>query len=151
MQHKEFALHRAAKLYDIPDILQIGWLDDRHDFRTGAVPPKFMQKLQTLMRMPIKAPDHGLSCRLCSQSGTLHQCLEYWLRNHDGKIFVAPGLIYHHINQHQYCPPEPYIDAVLRIGAFFKKSQIMSPKDVADFIRPFAKKHSLRIGKGLGV
>jgi len=39
---------------------------------------------------------------------------EIWVEREDGTQIAAPNLVYHYVTEHQYRPPDYFIDAVLR-------------------------------------
>jgi hypothetical protein len=101
-----------------PHVRAVGWLDSERDFPKGASPAGFTRKLQefvddwsqsaTWLGFPLFLGGH--SCEFCRNasgagdfgvpSGTL--------------LFVAPTLILHYVEAHEYLPPLEFVRAVLK-------------------------------------
>lgn len=116
----------------------IGWLQIGHDFRKGPVSEEFFAALVRLLInpwQPVAMGGRG-SCGFCRFSmGPAH--LSYggstvalgttnlFVPGAEG-IFVAPSLIAHYIDAHEYCPPDVFQEAVvgcpeMRSLAYLKK------------------------------
>ena len=88
-------------------------MDDGNDFPVGTVPEAFYRRLTELLRDPWQpfaaAGMHQCSlCQFDGATGTANVFVPF-----NGRILVAPELILHYINCHNYCPPEEFVDAVL--------------------------------------
>ncbi len=153
MLHRDFASHPLAKQYDIPNLLCVGWLGNDDKFKTGQLPPNVLKKLNLLLKHPIRSREGLISCQLCGKSsGAIHSVNEFWVRDHKGTIYVAPGIIHHYVNYHHYVPPGSYVDAIKRIGAFFRRSVIMQQDEVAQWLALLRKASKERAHfEGLGV
>ena len=90
----------------------IGWLDQNYPFPTGETPRKFGSILRRLAK-DIKNTMWGFhECEFCE--GKRYQGAgEIHVVGPDGAIYVAPQLIVHYIETHNYLPPQEFIDAVL--------------------------------------
>lgn len=95
--------------------LAVGWLRVGVDFVTGKVPALFPSLLlpfchppYTLCHTPVPQP-----CPLCRQPISAFGQGEIRIIGAE-EIFAAPDLIYHYITVHQYCPPQPFIQAILQ-------------------------------------
>ena len=110
--------------------LNIGWLSVSEEYVIGETSLEFKEKLRQfcLDENVIKIMRGFQECEFCGLSST------DWARTHpsygenskwmsigdgeirvigDGVIYAAPALIYHYIVEHQYQPPQEFIDAVL--------------------------------------
>lgn len=103
--------------------LAVGWLRRGKPFPTGKTPPQLLQRL-----VPFCHPDaivapwpkplpSGLDNRPLDPI-TIHGVTLELGRGEirvmgDETIYAAPDLIIHYIQNHQYLPPEPFIDAVM--------------------------------------
>jgi hypothetical protein len=114
--------------------LAVGWLDSYHEFTKGPVDPEFFATLHEMLRKPWQpAMCLGMhSCEFCSFSsgpctitfngtkvivGEKNLFLPY-----ESKIYVAPSLIAHYIESHNYQPPLDFQKAVLA-GTVFSTRQ----------------------------
>jgi hypothetical protein len=98
---------------DVP-LVAIGWLENGRDVPTGEVPEQVFEQLRELLREPWGPAFFGWhDCDLC-----VYRYGPSKLRTHrntmgfknvfvpgDAKIYVAPELILHYIDQHGYSPP----------------------------------------------
>jgi hypothetical protein len=105
------------------DPLAIGFVTRKHPFQTGKVPPKFLQKL-----LPFCHP----SKTVCQMHRTQNSALggEQIVVEINGEqitlggaeiriigeeeIYAAPDLVYHYVSDHNYLPPDEFIQAVLK-------------------------------------
>jgi hypothetical protein len=120
----------------------VGWLDNTHPFTTGEVSSEFFKVLQRHIEeawQPVLfAGWHD--CELCTANPYASSFLLFIPA---GKIlYFAPISIDHYITEHQYQPPQPFVDAV-----------VASPQQVTpayfDAIEPFARRWSLIGSAGL--
>uniref|UniRef100_UPI00367075F3 DUF7919 family protein n=1 Tax=Methylopila musalis TaxID=1134781 RepID=UPI00367075F3 len=108
----------------------VGWLDKHHFYNKGRAPNLFLDKLRSLM-----LAENGNSYYANPMRGT-HQCpfcgldyfsdkLEYrkmsigsaelWIPTQSGTYFVAPTMIIHYIQEHDYSPPTEFWEAVMAV------------------------------------
>ena len=106
--------------------VNIGWLDINHSYATGEVTTEFIDKLWIYLSFPINIYRGFHSCELCKKStndsvptvfykGEQREVGFHEIRvfSHNKKVYAAPTLIFHYIVEHQYKPPDEFIDAVL--------------------------------------
>lgn len=108
-------------------ILNVGWLSKEHQYERGIAPEWLTNRLRGRVATPINLYRGYHACELCSAPAvkTLPNGIqmpdhpvhtlgngEIRVRAVDGKIYVAPVLIYHYVTCHQYLPPEPFISAL---------------------------------------
>jgi hypothetical protein len=127
----------------------VGWLEEESEFRQGKPDARFVHKLVLLLgdSSPLDRSADPHYCSLCSLS---HGPSEFRLwqspgmpvvpmgnRNlvvpGNGYLYVAPSLILHYIDAHQYAPPEEFVKAVLecpptRSQEYQKAVQANAPK-----------------------
>ena len=91
----------------------VGWLERGRPFATGPVDAAVYERLVEMFRDPWQ-PGIFLGfhrCDLCLYEG------ESGKRNlfvpADGLVFVCPELVTHHMNAHEYRPPEDFCRSVL--------------------------------------
>jgi hypothetical protein len=111
--------------YIDPDVLNIGWLDVSHPFPKKKAPESFLDALfercldrvcQTRghHRCPFcRAPSFGVEASRKGARTTLGSA-EIRVKGKEGKTYAAPDLIYHYVAEHDYAPPEEFVDAVSR-------------------------------------
>lgn len=95
-------------------ILNVGWLSKDHPFTKGKLPISFHQKLDKVIQHDRVMETRGSHpCEFCDSHVSGNG--EIWVRGRNGTIFAAPVLILHYIKEHDYLPPQSFIDAVERL------------------------------------
>lgn len=105
--------------------VNIGWLEDGHEFNKGEVPKRFVLLLWEYIKVPINRMrgvhqnitlDGGHKIFVAQNQGysiTLGSA-EIRVMDADSNIvYAAPNLILNYILNHQYLPPKSFIDAVI--------------------------------------
>lgn len=105
----------------------IGWLDKDYPYFKGKVSDEFIDKLWKYLNLNINRIRGFRNCRLCTvpYKGTSEVVYkgesimlgyeEIRVLSEDGKTsYAAPDLIYHYILNHEYKPPQEFIEAVLK-------------------------------------
>jgi hypothetical protein len=96
----------------------IGWLSSEHPFAKGPVCAGLIAALRTFVKQAWKPWVSGgvHRCEFCPSAGpwTSDNAAgsEIWVPA-VGTIYVAPVLILHYIEAHQYKPPDEFIDALM--------------------------------------
>ena len=108
---------------DPAEILAVGWLDAEHPFETGEVDECLLRTLERLTLKPVNqtrgfhqcelcaTPPFGLPVRIAGEERTLGSA-DIEVRGGDGRVFCAPDLLLHYIWDHQYLPPEEFLEAL---------------------------------------
>ena len=109
-------------------MLNIGWLSSEHPFTRGPVPESFALSLSILVREPCNLYRGFHVCEFCRPPNDIISIEPSYIgvwelyRSGNGEVrvtnenrvtFCAPQLIWHYIAEHQYQPPQEFIDAVL--------------------------------------
>jgi len=109
-------------------MLNVGWLASDHSFPRGPVSEKFAMRLSLLMKTPVNIMRGLHYSDLCTPpQDIIEQNPSYiyvWemnrrgfaevrVKDSNGTCFSAPELIWHYIMEHQYQPPQEFIDAVI--------------------------------------
>ncbi len=125
-----YGYYKRAVELSLPS-LNIGWLSGKHPFSTGETSQEFRAKLfQFCLDENLVQIMRGFhECEICNLSA-----LEWFERRHsiygakaefasigDGEIrvigesaiYAAPALIYHYVVDHEYRPPDEFIQAVM--------------------------------------
>src|SRR5262249_33771499 len=95
----------------------VGWLARRHPFPTGDVSASFLRRLKSFAkrwRLNSEALGFGVfrglhTCELC---GGCRMHGNFGVPAGD-LLYVAPEMIVHYIEEHEYAPPSEFIEAVL--------------------------------------
>ena len=117
-------------------VLAVGWLDPPFDFPRGTVKRAVRDRLQELLSDPW-SPILFLgvhNCGFCE-----HPAVSYSEDADDqpcgainvfipGRqvVFLVPDLILHYIDEHQYCPPPAFTDAVAACPAMESKAYFLA-------------------------
>jgi hypothetical protein len=111
--------------WDTSALRAVGWLSSAEQFAMGQVSEEIFAKLCGLLRNPWGLMDFmgHHACELC----TTHSPRSFVYRGAsilvgNGEVFVpwercilvAPSLVLHYIDAHQYLPPTEFLSAVLR-------------------------------------
>lgn len=107
-----------------PQIVNIGWLDGTHDYSKGAVDEAFIERLWAYCYHRIREFRGLHKCEICIEPEfafkTKRNGEELLLGSAEirvlGKydlVYVAQNLIYHYVVNHDYLPPQEFIDAVV--------------------------------------
>jgi len=97
-------------------IRAIGWLSNKTPFRTGEVPPEFLERLKEFCRRW----EDGLESLAWGIFMGAHSCELCHRFNASGYIgipagdvlYAAPEMVGHYVEAHQYSPPAVFIQAV---------------------------------------
>jgi hypothetical protein len=96
--------------------VNIGWLDDEHEFRKGEVNPIILRNLYAIKAsMPSFMTMRGEHrCELCGDGDVRHYGNgEIRVIEPDGTTYACPSMITHYIADHGYMPPDCFLDAVM--------------------------------------
>lgn len=106
----------------------VGWLDGNEVYSKGEVSEAFFERLCELLKNPWNPVDFcGVhQCDFCQFSQEFEgisrykndvikrtSCANLFIPG-DGFIYVAPELIAHYIDEHNYSPPEEFCRAVMK-------------------------------------
>ena len=94
------------------DVFSIGWLDGDHEFSKGEFNPERLSKIKIILesQSPINLTFGVHICELCGNEAGNGEYHSY--NPNTNKIYAAPTLIVHYIEEHQYAPPGEFIEAV---------------------------------------
>jgi hypothetical protein len=94
-----------------PKCVAVGWLDPDRLFATGPTSPEFRRKLRRLCEFPVRKMRGFHECKICT-TGAIRGNGEIHVSGRAGEIFVAPSMISHYVDVHNYRPPESFVVAV---------------------------------------
>lgn len=114
----------------MPNGRNVGWLSAKHPLPRGPVPKAFAHELMRMAEKEVQYLTRGCHvCEFCQPPIDVIQIEpkyedvwemfrcgngEIHVGGNDGIVYVAPQLIAHYVGEHQYRPPEEFIQAVLR-------------------------------------
>ena len=89
--------------------LNIGWLDGKSNYSKGHVSQEFIEKIKSIKMRIMHMGTH--ECEICNnKSGNGVS----YISGEDNKIYAFPQMIVHYIEDHNYKPPQEFIDAVMK-------------------------------------
>ncbi len=104
-----------------PHVRAIGWLSAKHSYPRGAVPESFIARLQSFcahwsdsvlaLDWPVAGGPH--TCDFCNE---FRASGNFGIPG-DMVLFVAPEMVAHYVEKHEYLPPQGFIQAVLTTPA----------------------------------
>ncbi|MFG1496799.1 hypothetical protein ABMA57_09210 [Saccharospirillum sp. HFRX-1] len=128
MHYNDYSLYSHFLSEPVSSAYNIGWLDVENEFKKGAVPVGFVDKLNSIIigtnsfNAQISRKRSARKCKLCNSDYIS-------IENQEGKevlgaanllipyaqntYFIAPTMVGHYISYHNYMPPEEFISAVL--------------------------------------
>lgn len=132
-------------------LIAVGWLESGHDYTSGELSDSVVSRLTELLVNPwqpsIAMGQHDCSfCRFSGGPRTFtfnNSTIEMGISNlfipTKDQIFVAPSLIVHYMDAHNYAPPDVFCDAVMacpemRSMPYLKAIRNQSTKEMFDGI-----------------
>jgi hypothetical protein len=114
-------------------VLNIGWLGAGFEFPKGQVEKSIVDFLKYLCLFPVNVMRGCHFCEFCDHEDPPRILVEgssiglggaeIWVPGKPGLVYAAPNLIIHYIQEHEYCPPDEFLEAVSNyskaIGANF--------------------------------
>jgi hypothetical protein len=97
---------------ELPDTVNIGWLEPGHPFRTGRTSKKFQTKLARLCERRFKQTRGNYDCEFCTGRDRARSSSEMRVTG-NGRVYAAPTMVHHYVVVHNYRPPDEFIAAVL--------------------------------------
>jgi hypothetical protein len=95
------------------EILNIGWLGDKVESQ-GIASPIFLNALKYLVQNKINTRYRGThTCEICG-SMNYRGNGQIQVQGEGNKWYVAPAMIVHYVEDHEYMPPQEFIEAVIR-------------------------------------
>lgn len=102
--------------------VKVGWLDKDKPYTQGECPKKFIDKLKK-----IKLTMHTRGWNDCPFCENAKSSAEYYipiLPTKNRKGYHSPEMIIHYITEHNYLPPQEFIDAVMAYNEDFMKERV---------------------------
>jgi hypothetical protein len=95
------------------DVVSVGWLDGDHEYTKGEFDLERWPKIKTIFEAsePVHLTRGAHNCALCGRASGNGEYHAYNPRT--DRIYIAPALILHYIQAHQYVPPKEFVEAVL--------------------------------------
>ena len=105
----------------LPGVFSVGWLDAAQPFARGAVEDDLVSRLESRAAEPINLCRGLHRCNLCAAETGPEGNGEVWLRLGEA-IYAAPALVCHYVRDHQYRPPQEFLEAI-RSGALVEDAE----------------------------
>lgn len=126
MYYEDLSKYSYSALRSRAALLNIGWLDSSIPFRTGDVPPGFLERIAAAVRLTSNAMRGIHGCPFCrgediyetiaGEPNWLLGMSEAWLPSTSSEvIYLAPSLVHHYIGTHRYLPPDVMIADVMQL------------------------------------
>jgi len=102
-------------------VLNVGWLSESVDFKKGRLDGRLLEKLLRLCNRPVNQMRGLHACPFCGKfpiripfgdKEILLGSAEIRVPGGKGIVFAAPTLIYHYIRDHDYMPPDDFVNAI---------------------------------------
>jgi len=93
------------------DSLNIGWLSIDNEYPKGTTPQEAIEKIRELTQKPVNICRGTHRCEFCDTNPKMGNG-EIRVPAPD-VIFASPVLILHYIEEHEYKPPEAFIQALM--------------------------------------
>ena len=125
MYFQDHSIYSYSAENELKNGVNIGWLSSKIPFNTGQTSIHFKNKLFDIIYLRQSNIMRGIhECDFCESKreifigrddrNVLLGYGEIWIPSIDNDaIYVSPTLIYHYIKQHNYLPPDSYIESVL--------------------------------------
>ena len=113
-------------------VLNVGWLDNAYPYTRGETSPEFQVALQRLCENPVWLHMGFHRCQFCPREDVHTWSSVHLARLGNGQIrvqgadevwYAAPVMIHHYVKEHQYLPPAPFIETVLRAAVVRREGQ----------------------------
>ena len=106
-----------SQIASAPFVRAVGWLAAAQPYSVGKTPPEFVDRLRLLAKH-WGASTSALTWPAAGGPHTCEFCGSFRAAGNFGVpsgsiLYVAPEMIVHYVEGHDYAPPKPFIDAVL--------------------------------------
>jgi hypothetical protein len=105
------------------NLVNVGWLDNKHAFARGKLPDQAIEALLDLCASPVNRTRGFHTCPFCDNLGfgiVVQKCgREFRLGSAEIRVrtatftYVAPDMIYHYVVAHGYLPPQDFVSALM--------------------------------------
>ncbi len=126
MYFADLTPHEYSVFRPILNVLNVGWLDVNTPYRKGKVSNEVLDKLGQIILSEgvFEARLNQLrGIRNCCFCGSSHFRVAYvgrcelWIPAVEpGKLYATPSMVLHYIEDHDYYPPDGFLDSVMRLN-----------------------------------
>jgi len=113
------------KEYQVWGTLSVGWLTKEVPYLQCQTSEDFKDRLFEFCLKPVLRERGFHRCEFCSSPPPFLTYVKRGDREvglgsaqirviYQNRVYAAPDLIYHYITEHRYCPPEEFVEAVLK-------------------------------------
>jgi hypothetical protein len=125
----------------------IGWLHPDHPYPKGVVPEAFLSRLREFANRSSRSAEAlyfggfgGFhTCEFCDNA---HGIGNFGVLSGD-LLFVAPEMVVHYVERHEYCPPAEFVAAVLQ-------SPLPDTEEYQLLTEPFWHLHKSHVERAMG-
>jgi hypothetical protein len=99
--------------------VNVGWLSKDQEYATGETPQAALDKIIELTKKPVNLCRGFHECEFCQEQSTptLYGNGEIRVTDPDtGKTYASPMMILHYILNHDYRPPEEFIQTLIKLS-----------------------------------
>ncbi len=125
MYLQDLTPHPYEREYMLFKTLSVGWLAKDKSYRICSTCEDFRERLFLYCLYPVLRTRGFHECEFCASPSSETRLVrrdkrEIWLGSaeirvmYEDAVYAAPDLIYHYVTEHMYCPPDEFIEAVLR-------------------------------------
>jgi hypothetical protein len=127
MRYSDLSKYTYTKLESKASLLNVGWIDMDAPFPMGSVPAQAIAKVESAIPSRFNAMRGIHGCPFCADrerdiyanidgKSTLLGMSEIWIPSQLSEtVYIAPSLLLHYIEAHQYLPPREVVDALLAL------------------------------------
>ena len=96
----------------LPGTRSIGWLDRSQPMPTGHIEARHLETIRHFAASPVHLTRGIHRCDFCRGSSVADGNGEVWLNVPGGPIYVAPTLLCHYVEVHNYLPPAEFLQVL---------------------------------------
>ncbi len=121
--YPDFSQYVYWSEFQQPNTFNIGWLDESQIYNKGKTSQLFQQRLLEFCFVPMCVTRGWHLCPFCDANSPIELqkggksfklgSAEIRVIGKNDRIFASPNLIYHYVVDHNYCPPDEFVNAVL--------------------------------------
>lgn len=91
-------------------MVKVGWLDKGQPYTKGVAPKEFVEKMKNI---PLTIHTKGWhDCPFCGRAKSYSQ---YVIKISGKTYYDIPEMIVHYMEEHDYLPPQEFIDSVMKL------------------------------------
>lgn len=106
-----------------PNVLNVGWIGADATYAKGPVSDLVIDRLKEFTKFSIATTRGGHMCDLCDPNKVVFVHIdsqkyllgtaELRVFSEQGAVFTCPDMLLHYVQQHKYCPPREFLEALM--------------------------------------